>query len=356
MSRAIRLAERGRYTADPNPRVGCVVVKNDAIIAEGWHATAGGPHAEVAALARAANANGATCYVTLEPCGHQGRTPPCSEALINAGVRKVIVGMIDPNPEVSGKGIQQLNNAGIKTVSGLMERQAALLNPGFIRRMKTGRPHICCKLAMSMDARTALANGESQWITSERSRRDAHGLRAASSALITGIGTVLADDPLMTVRDFNRPFLPPIKVIIDAGLQTPVDARILSPGSRTLIFTLADDPHRKQRLAKSGAEVIKLDDDGKRHWLKNIVRYLAEKEAVNEVLLEAGASLSGSFIENDLVDELIIYMAPKLMGDAAKPLFKLPQFEQLSDCPQLSMIDVRTIGSDIRIRAIVNKK
>lgn len=355
MATAIRLAEKGRYTTDPNPRVGCVLTRDNVPVAGGWHQAAGAPHAEIIALTELEQAVGTVCYLTLEPCCHYGRTPACVESLIKAGVERVIAAMIDPNPEVCGRGLQRLNDAGIETESGLMEQQAKALNPGFISRMETGLPYVRCKLAMSMDAKTALANGISRWISSRQSRADVHRWRAASSAVVTGIGTVLADDPLMTVRDFKRPFLPPLQVIIDPRLRTPVDAKILTSQARTLIFTRSDDDQRRRALIDRRAEVISPEHDDAQPWLKAVLRHLGERQGVNEVLIEAGASLSGGFIANGLVDELIIYMSPKLMGHGARSLLELPQFEQLSDCPQLTILDVRHIGNDIRIHAGIDK-
>ncbi len=258
--------------------------------------------------------------------------------------------MVDPNPEVSGQGMEKFNQVNIETASSLMEREARALNPGFIRRMETGQPFVRCKLAMSLDGRTALANGESQWITSAEARRDVHRLRAESSAIITGIGTVLADDPSMTVRDFDEDYQQPIKVIIDTRLEIPVTARMLTLEGRTLIMTQSVDEGKKSALTQAGAEVVVLAKSDEGTWLKSVLQYLAEKEQINEIMLEAGASLSGSFIQAGLVNEMIIYMAAKLMGNDAKPLLQLKQFEQLSDCPELNIIDVRNIGRDIRIQ------
>ena len=348
MSRAIELARRGLYTTDPNPRVGCIIVNNGTIVGEGWHVRAGEGHAEVNALAQAGeNAEGATVYVSLEPCCHHGKTPPCTDALISAKVERVVVAMQDPNPEVAGNGLQQLTNAGIFAEVGLLEAAAHELNPGFIQRMKTSRPYVRCKLAMSVDGRTAMSNGESKWITSEHSRQDVHRLRARSSAIVTGAGTVLADDPSMTARleGIERQ---PLRVIIDTNLSTPVDAKILKQDGQAHILTCSDDEDSIELLSNAGAKVVQLPMVNNRVDLFAMMDYLNELE-VNEVLLETGSTLSGAMLEAQLIDELVIYMAPIVMGNEARGMFRLPNLQTMADRIELSLVETRTIGHDLRL-------
>jgi len=350
MAQAIRLAARGLYTTDPNPRVGCVIVQDSDIVGEGWHERAGEPHAEVHALRQAGErARGATAYVSLEPCCHHGRTPPCSDALIGAGVSRVVVAMADPNPRVAGMGMQQLQNAGIRVESGLLEAQAAALNPGFIKRMQKRRPYVRNKLAMSLDGRTAMADGESKWITAEDARQDVQRLRARSSAILTGVGTVLADDPALSVRlpDVDRQ---PLRVVIDTHLSTPVSARLLQQPGRTLIMTASTDPDLQETLRTAGAEVMQVAGDGQTVDLPAVLDMLAEQE-INEVLLETGATLSGAMLQAGLIDEMVIYMAPILMGDAARGLYRLPQLEHMADRMDLEIRELRAVGRDLRITA-----
>lgn len=354
MSRALQLAERGLYTTAPNPRVGCVLVKDDQIVGEGWHAIAGGPHAEIVALEHAGEAAyGATAYVTLEPCCHHGKTPPCSDALIAAGVVRVIAAMEDPNPRVAGEGLKQLQQAGIETASGLLETQAEALNPGFVQRMRIGRPFVRSKLAMSVDGRTAMASGESKWITGEAARNDVQHLRARSCAIMSGIGTILADDPSLTVRlDDEQVNLQPLRVILDPHLSTPTNARFLSQPGESLIVTATEEPDLQQQLEQAGAEVIYLPHGTDAIDLHALMRVLAERE-INEVLLETGAILSGAVLHAGIIDELVIYMAPKLMGDGARGLFHTPGLESLADAVSLDIRDIRAVGQDWRITATV---
>jgi len=362
MAHALQLAARGLYSTDPNPRVGCVLVRDGAIVGEGWHCRAGQPHAEVFALRQAGErARGATAYVTLEPCCHHGRTAPCSDALIAAGVTRVVAAMTDPNPRVAGQGLAQLREHGIAVESGLLQAQAVRLNPGFIRRMSTGRPWVRCKLAMSLDGRTALANGASQWITGEAARADVQRWRARSSAVMTGIGTVLADDPLLTVRlepaawgdqGCGGELRQPLRVVIDSRLRTPARARLLtSPGAR-MIFAAAQDALAAQRLAETGAVVDYAPAADGRVDLGAVLWRLAER-GINEVWVEGGAALSGALLRAALVDELVIYMAPLLMGNAARGLFELPAFAALAECVTLRIEDLRAVGEDWRIIAAV---
>lgn len=360
MARAIRLARLGLYTTDPNPRVGCVIVRNGELVAEGWHRKAGEPHAEKIALANAGNrAAGATAYVTLEPCCHHGRTPPCSDALIAAGVERVVVAMRDPNPLVAGKGLEQLRSAGIDVVTGVLESEAAKLNPGFIKRMSRGLPYVRCKLAMSLDGRTAMASGESKWITSEASRRDVHRLRARSSAIVTGIGTVLADNPALTVRlpadallgvTSEMEILQPLRVVLDTRLSIPPDAGILGQSGETIIVTTSDDEAAAEALLAAGATVLRQDHSDEID-LEAVLVHLAET-GVNEVLIESGATLAGAAMSAGLVDELVLYLAPHLMGDAARGLLHLPGIGTMAERIELTMTDLRQIGPDIRLTLI----
>ena len=352
MARAIQLAWRGLYTTDPNPRVGCVIVNNGKIVGEGWHERAGEAHAEVNALAQAGDqAKGATVYVSLEPCCHQGKTPPCTDALISADVDRVVAAMQDPNPDVAGNGLQQLTNAGIFSEVGLLEIQAHELNPGFIQRMKTSRPYVRCKLAMSLDGRTAMADGESKWITSDQARADVHRLRARSSAIVTGAGTVLADDPSMTARieENDEQVNQPLRIIIDTNLSTPTDAKILKQTGETHILTCSDDEVAKELLINAGAKVEVLPENHGQVNLSAMMEYLNELQ-VNEIMLETGATLSGAMLEAKLIDELVIYIAPTVMGDNARGMFRLPHLNDMSDKINLKLIDTRQVGSDIRLR------
>lgn len=351
MARAIQLAARGMYTTDPNPRVGCVIVKQGQVIGEGWHERAGEAHAEIHALQQAGeNANGATAYVTLEPCCHHGRTPPCSDALVAAQVARVVVAMQDPNPQVAGNGLRQLQEVGIQVEVGLLETQAKALNPGFIRRMQGRRPYVRNKLAMSLDGRTAMANGESKWITGEAARRDVQGLRARSSAILTGVGTVLADDPALTVRlpGIERQ---PLRVIVDTHLSTPLDAKLLSQPGQTMIMTASSDTELQDSLRATGAEVVQIGHDEQGMDLQAVLDTLGELN-INEVLLETGATLSGAMLQARLIDEMVIYMAPLLMGDAARGLYRLPQLQRMADRIELDIREVRAVGKDLRITAI----
>ena len=354
MARALRLANKGLYTAHPNPRVGCVIVRDGEIVGEGWHEYTGGPHAEINALQQAGDkARGATVYVTLEPCCHEGRTPPCSDALIKAGVAKVIAAMVDPHSRVAGNGLKQLQEAGIETAAGLLEDQAEALNPGFIKRMRFGRPFVRSKLAMSQDGRTAMASGESKWITSEAARLDVQRLRARSSAILTGVGTVLADDPAMTVRS-EEVRNQPVRVVVDTHLSMPVDAKMLKEPGETYVFTCSDNSG-KTELEAAGANVVSLPYCATDVDLESVLDELGEME-INEVLVETGATLSGGFLRAGLIDELIIYVAPIVMGDSARGLFHLPGLDTMQQKIELDIIDRRMVGQDMRITAKVNRK
>ena len=358
MSRALRLARRGLYTTDPNPRVGCVIAHGERVVGEGWHARAGTPHAEIHALeAAGAAARGATAYVTLEPCCHHGRTPPCSQALIRAGVARVVVAMEDPNPRVAGQGLAQLREAGIEVQSGLLETEARALNPGFIRRMANGRPFVRLKQAMSLDGRTAMASGESRWITGPEARTDVHRLRARAGAVLTGVDTVLADDPSLNVRldpatlGIEDEVRQPLRVILDSRLRTPPDARLFDLPGPTLVLTGSSDPDAIQSLEARGAEVATLPMEAGRVALGAVMERLAERE-VNELHVEAGPTLAGALLAGGLVDELVVYMAPVLLGSEARGLAALPGLERMADRLHLEWGPMRAIGRDWRITAL----
>ncbi|MEH6358296.1 MAG: bifunctional diaminohydroxyphosphoribosylaminopyrimidine deaminase/5-amino-6-(5-phosphoribosylamino)uracil reductase RibD [Pseudomonadales bacterium] len=357
MARALQLAERGLYTTEPNPRVGCVLVRDGRIIGEGWHQRAGEGHAEVEALANVdGSAQGATAYVTLEPCSHQGKTGPCCDALIGGGVTRVVAAMQDPNPLVAGRGFDRMKKTGIEVKFGVMEAQARALNPGFIKRMETGFPYVRIKLAMSVDGRTAMDSGESQWITGPAARSDVQKLRARSSAIITGMGTVLHDDPSMTVRaeqlglDNSDEIVKrqPLRVVLDTHFRTPGTANIVSGLSNTWLVGAGPIPSE----AIGNAELKTIADAAGKIDLQAVLQELAANDC-NEVLVEAGAILSGAFLQAGLVDELVVYMAPTLLGHMARPLMALPGMEHMADQMKLTIQDVRSVGDDWRINAIV---
>lgn len=349
MARALRLAERGLYTATPNPRVGCVIVREGRVVGEGWHERTGGPHAEVHALRAAGEAAaGATAYVSLEPCTHQGRTPPCDEALIAARVARVVAAMHDPNPQVAGRGMAKLAQVGIATAVGVLEDAARELNIGFASRMTRGRPWVRMKIAASLDGKTALASGKSRWITGAPARRDGHCWRARACALLTGIGTVRDDDPQLTVREVPTP-RQPLRVVVDSRLELPENARVLAGGG-VLIAAAREDREKMRRLEARGAVVVVLPDAQGKVELSGLMRELARR-GVNEVHVEAGYKLNGSLLKAGLVDELLIYLAPHLLGDAARGMFDLPQLTELAGRRGLDIRDVRMVGSDLRIIA-----
>lgn len=350
MARALTLAHKGLFTTDPNPRVGCVIVKSGAIVGEGWHARAGEPHAEVLALNQAGDrARDADLFVTLEPCNHYGRTPPCTDAVLRAGVRRVVCAMQDPNPMTDGKGIARLRAGGIEVDIGLLEAQAQALNPGFICRTRRGRPYVRVKIGASLDGRIAMASGESQWITGNAARADVQRLRARSSAVVTGIGTVLADDPMLSVRDWDIG-RQPLRVVLDSRLRMPPEARMLRQPGRTLLATASNDAQRAQALTGVGAEIARLPGTDGRTDLSQLMQFLG-KFNLNEVLVEAGAQVTGAFLTAGLVDELIVYLAPALLGDAGQGMFHLPGVRKLADRYDLQVTDVRAIGTDWRMTA-----
>jgi diaminohydroxyphosphoribosylaminopyrimidine deaminase/5-amino-6-(5-phosphoribosylamino)uracil reductase len=349
MARALELAERGLYTTSPNPRVGCVIVRDGAIVGEGWHERAGGPHAEVSALeAAGARARGASAYVTLEPCVHQGRTSPCTEALIASGVSRVAAAVQDPNPLVGGRGLARLREAGIVSDVGLMEEEARELNIGFASRMTRGRPWVRMKVAASLDGKTALNNGRSRWITGEAARRDGHHWRARACGVLTGIGTVRDDDPQLTVRDVATS-RQPLRVIVDSRLELPHTARVLG-GGRVLVAAAREDSGAITALREKGAEVVVIPNRAGKVELPELMRELARRE-MNEVHVEAGHRLNGSLVAEGLVDELVVYLAPTVLGDAARGMFDLPELADLAGRRPVSIRDVRMIGADIRIVA-----
>ena len=355
MARALQLAARGLYTTHPNPRAGCVLVRDGKIVGEGWHERAGEAHAEIHALQQAgAGARSATAYVTLEPCCHHGRTPPCTEALIKAGVGRVVVAMADPNPKVAGQGLEQLKRAGIPVETGVLQSEAEKLNPGFIMRMRKQRPYVRCKLAMTLDGRTATAAGESKWITGEAARADVQRLRAQSSAMMTGINTVLADDPRLTVRLDgleSSVVRQPLRVIVDSTLRMPSNARMLNERGQTLVLTCVQDEARKAPLLKAGAEVVSLVAAQGKVDLSAALALLAERYEINEVLLEAGPILSGAMLEQGLIDEYVIYIAAKFLGDQGRGLFHLPGISMLDQHVPLAITDLRAVGGEWRVTA-----
>jgi diaminohydroxyphosphoribosylaminopyrimidine deaminase/5-amino-6-(5-phosphoribosylamino)uracil reductase len=346
MARALRLAERGAYTTRPNPMVGCVIVGDGEVIGEGFHQRAGEPHAEVYALQAAGErAKGATAYVTLEPCAHTGRTGPCADALIAAGVSRVVAAMRDPFPQVDGAGFDRLRASGIATESGLMETQARQLNRGFLSRVERGRPWLRVKLATSLDGRTAMASGDSKWISGEASRRDVQRWRARAGAILTGAGTVLADDPSLTVRLGNdTPFVPPTRVVLDPGLATVARGKVREGDAPTLYIHTADvKPPRTMNAQRLVAPAI-----GSSFDLKVVLELLAAR-GINEVQVEAGATLSGAFVAAGLADELLLYVAPVVLGDRARPLFGGLGIDAMAQRLHFKIVDSRAIGEDHRL-------
>jgi len=352
MQRSLLLAEHGMYGAHPNPMVGCVLVKDDEIVGEGWHARAGEAHAEVNAIRDAGDrARGATVYVTLEPCSHHGNTPPCCDALIEAGVAQVVVAHEDPNPKVNGKGIERLQDAGVRVRSGLMRQDAQQLIAGFLSRIERGRPRVQLKIACSLDGRIAMADGQSQWITGVEARLDVQRLRARAGAIMTGIGTVLADDPSLTVREaeLNPYDRQPLRVVLDSNLRTPLTATMLALPGETIIFCSSDA--NAQGLANAGAEVVRISGRDGRVDLSLVLQGLADRE-VNDLLVEAGPTIGGYLVEQDLVDEFVIYQAPHILGSETMGMFSTPSWQALADRQALTITAVTQVGDDTRITAI----
>jgi diaminohydroxyphosphoribosylaminopyrimidine deaminase/5-amino-6-(5-phosphoribosylamino)uracil reductase len=356
MARALRLAERGLYSAHPNPMVGCVLVRDGAIVGEGWHERAGDAHAEINALRVAGEkARGATAYLTLEPCSHQGKTPPCAPALVAAGLRAVVYAMQDPFPEVSGNGRAVLEAAGIEVRSGLMQAAARALNAGFVSRIRRGRPFVRLKVASSLDGAIAMTSGESQWITGPAARADVQRLRARSGAILTGIGTVLADDPALNVRleplrDRDRQ---PIRAVLDSRLRMPLSAGMLAMPGQTILY--CTDDAKQQPLLEAGARVVRVARAADAVDAEKVLADLAARE-VNDLLVEAGPTVSGHLLSRGLVDELVIYQAPHIMGSETQTMFRTPGWTQLSDRLALDIVDMRRVGDDIRITARIDEQ
>ena len=357
MRRALVLAERGLNSTHPNPRVGCLLAREGVIIAEGWHTRAGEAHAEAAALQQAgAAAAGSTAYVTLEPCAHHGRTPPCHEALIAAGVREVVYAVADPDKRVNGAGAARLAAAGIAVRHGLCADEARELNAGFFSRMTRGRPFVRLKLAASLDGRTALANGLAKWITSDAARADVQQWRARSSAILTGVGTVLADDPALNVRLPDGPHRQPLRIVLDSRLRTPGNAKLLAGEGKAIIFTDRDAlgeavaPAAQAAMAQQGITLEWAKAADGRLDLADVLRQLAERHQVNELLVEAGATLAGALLAANLVDELLLYQAPMLLGQEARPLAVLPALQALTQAPRFALHEIAVVGGDLRLR------
>lgn len=354
MAEAIRLADRGLYTTSPNPRVGCVIVRGERVIARGFHRRAGCAHAEVEALNAAGQAvAGATAYVTLEPCSHHGRTPPCADALVASGIARVVVAGRDPNPVVAGEGIRRLREAGIAVSEGVLESEARELNPGFFKRMLCGLPWVRLKLATSLDGRTAMASGESKWITSAAARRDVQRLRARSCAVLTGVQTILHDDPRLDVRadecGLEDPARQPVRVVVDSRLRVPPSARVFGESGEVIVASAERDGAAEAALQAVGASLLCIPDDRGRVDLRALLQHLAQAQC-NEVLIEAGAKLAGSALAAGLVDELVAYLAPVLMGSDARPLADLP-LARMEQRMQLAITDIVAVGNDWRITA-----
>ena len=350
MARALELARHGWYSSAPNPRVGCVIVRDGELIAEGYHARTGAAHAEAAALAQVDDARGATVYVTLEPCDHHGRTPACSQSLIEAGVARVVYAMTDPNPKVAGRGATRLADAGINTESGLLAEAARRLNRGFLQRMKNGRPRVTLKLATSLDAKIALADGSSKWITGVAARGDVQRLRAQSCAIVTGAGTVVADDPRLTVRDerFERRGRVPVRVVLDSLLRVDPGARVFEDPATSVVYTADGGAERRAEFDRRGIELVTLEKSAEGVSLTTLLADLAAREC-NEVLVEAGPTLVSSFIDARLFEELIVYLAPKILGAGARDAFPTRTLDDLAAAHQLDMVDVTAVGSDLRL-------
>ena len=359
MAKAIKLAKKGKYISMPNPYVGCVIVKNNNIIATGFTQIAGKAHAEVNALDNAQETvENATAYVTLEPCSHTGKTPPCADSLVASGIKRVVIAMLDPNPLVSGRGLKKLVDAGIDVSVGVLEDQARLLNQGFIKRMECNKPFVRVKMAMSLDGKTAMASGESQWITGKEARIDVQRLRAQASAILTGSGTLINDDPSLNVRlqvnDLNiekgllKEVLQPLRVVLDTDLKTKATAKLLSLSGNTLIYTCNNEKQKHQALEKTGAEIHACSSS--QILLAEVLKDLASRQ-INEVHVEAGSTLCGALLAEQFVDEIVIYMAPTLLGGEAMSLFNIPQLHKMEDQIKLEIKDIRAIGKDWRITA-----
>lgn len=355
MAHALRLARLGQYSTRPNPAVGCVLARGAEVVGEGWHKQAGGPHAEVHALQMAgAKAQGATAYVTLEPCSHTGKTGPCADALLAAGVARVVAAVQDPNPQVAGRGLAKLKAAGVEVASDLMAAQAAQINAGFFKRMQTGQPRVFAKIAASLDGKTAMASGESKWITGAAARADVQRLRASACAVVTGIGTVLADDPQLNVRDAKYlEQLPsqPMRVVLDSGLRFPPSAQMLTTAGRVVILTTTANGERKAALEAAGAEVMVFEGA---LTPSSVLQWLG-REQCNNVMLEAGATLNGAFLAADALDEVVLYQAPHVMGSDARGLFNLPALQEMAARKSFTLKDCRAFANDLRLTYLPQK-
>lgn len=349
MRQALALAERGLYTTTPNPRVGCIIVRDGAVVASGWHEKAGLPHAEVLALEAAGErSRGATLYVNLEPCSHHGRTPPCVDAIIPAGIKRVVAAMQDPNPKVAGAGFAKLRTAGIEVEHGLMEDEARELNIGFVARMSRGRPWVRMKIAASLDGRTALANGKSQWITGEAARADGHRWRARACAILSGHGTVRDDDPQLNVRGVDTP-RQPLKIVVDSRFETPLSARLLKDG-KTLVAGAVNEAKRIATLKAAGADTVIIPNDRGKVELFKLMEELARRE-LNEIHVEGGTKLNGSLLQAGVVDELLVYLAPSIIGDSGRGMFDLPELTELSQAKTVTIREVERVGAELRVLA-----
>lgn len=349
MARALQLARLGSYSTRPNPAVGCLLVNGVDVVGEGWHKQAGGPHAEVHALQMAgARAKGAIAYVTLEPCSHRGKTGPCADALINAGIAKVIAAVKDPNPQVAGRGLAKLSEAGIDVACGLLEAEAAEVNAGFFKRMQTGEPRLFAKIASSADGRTAMASGESKWITGEAARADVQRLRASACAIVTGIGTVLTDDPQLNVREvqyLDQIPAQPVRVVLDRQLRFSADSALCQSPGRVVVLTTDAGLKNKDRLNGSSVEVISL---GAELAVPAVMEWLGT-QGFNNVMLEAGATLNGAFLAANALDEVVVYQASHIMGSSARGMFDLPSVETMEQRVSFNMTDCRAVGDDLRL-------
>ena len=346
MSRAIHLAKNGKFTCRPNPLVGCVITKDGKLVAEGWHAATGKPHAEINALNVCDNSTNSSMYITLEPCSYHGRTPPCTQTLINAKVKQVIVSMCDPNPKVSGLGIKELEKSGIKVKKGLLEQESARLNIGFIKRMTKELPYVRCKMAQSLDGATALANGTSRWISSPEARYDAHYFRAGSCAILTSADTVARDNSMLNPRDLEIDYKDPIRVIVDRNLKTSEQSKIFEHEGKIIIYTQMENRNYK-KFRNHDVDIVYVPKSNT--WLSDICKNMAKKYEINEVLIESGATFSGAMIDAGLVDELVIYIAPKLFGNESLSLFKIKKINKINDAIEYEYTDIRKIGKDLRL-------
>ncbi len=357
MSKAIQLAKKGLFTTRENPRVGCVIVKNNQLLGEGFHAYAGEVHAEINAINSMAfnNVADSSVYVTLEPCAHIGKTPPCVDALIKAKPKQVVIAMQDPNPLVAGKSVAKLKQHGIDVIEGVLEAEAFALNKGFIKRMSCDLPYLRLKMAMSLDGKTALKNGQSQWITGAEARQDVQKLRAQSCAILTGINTVIADDPSLNVRlntdgfDLKRPIQQPVKVVLDSSLKMPLDAKMLALEGAIWVFTTTANAEKAKQLEDAGCVVYQLSDNERRLDLTQVLQVLAQ-QGINEVHTECGAQLAGSLLKAQLVDEMVVYLAPKLMGAQSRSLLDFGELTQMDQAIDVTIQKISTIGQDMKLQ------